>query len=264
MIWLIGAALAQDYSRDDCDKETSLDELRDAYKRGEAAFANLDIEGLEGASGDAEEALPCLNEPIQPLDVAAYHRLMGLNAFAEQDHDRMKGEFHAARKLEPGYQVPAEVAPEGHPMIEAYNQATISDESDLQLPYPPEGGYVSVGGVQGAPRPSKSPVIVQVFDAEGELKHTAHYAPGELMPEWGPPPIDAGPSVPLIAAAGGTAVAAAGMYAAAWYSNGQFWDQDTPDDELAGLRARTNALAYSSLGAAVVSLGLGTVVVLTW
>ncbi len=264
MVLLIAAALASDYSRDDCGSESTLDDLRDAYRRGEDAFANLDLGGLEGATADAQSSLPCLNEPIPPLDVAAYHRLMGLSAFASQDEETMKGEFHAARKLEPGYAVPAEVAPTGHPMIEAYDRAHIADEGELQVPFPPEGGFVTVGGVQGAPRPSKSPVIVQVYDAEGELRHTAHYAPGESMPEWGPPPLDPGPPMPLIVAASGTALTAGAMYGAAWYFNGQFWSEDTPDSELAGLRAKTNALAYSSLGAAVVSVGLGTVVVLTW
>ena len=266
MIWLIGASLAQDadYSRDSCAEETNLEELRVAYREGEEAFSNLDIDGLTGASDDAEGALPCLNEPIDPLDASAYHRLMGLNAFAAQDADTMQGEFHAARKLEPGYQVPEEVAPPGHPMIEAYNKAHIADEGELQVPFPPEGGYVTVGGISGAPRPAGSPVIIQVFDAEGDLKHTAHYTPGEPMPEWGPSPIEAGPPVALIAAAGGAAILAGGLYGAAWTKNKDFWDESTPDGDLVGLQAQTNALAYSAAGAAAISVGLGTVVVLTW
>lgn len=267
MFLLISASLAQDaeYSRDSCEEDANLEHLRSAYKDGEQAFSNLDLEGLTGASDDAEGALPCLSEPIDPYDASAYHRLMGLNAFAEQDTDTMQGEFHAARKLEPGYVVPEEVAPPGHPMIEAYNKAHIADEGALVVPYPPEGGYVTVGGVRGAPRASQSPVIIQVFDEEGTLRHTAHYAPGEPLPEWGTPPVmQAGPPVALLAAAGGTALLAGGLYGAAASKNNQFWDESTPDAELVQLQAQTNALAYSAAGAAAISLGLGTVVVLTW
>ena len=85
MLLLISASLAQDaeYSRDSCTEDANLEQLRSAYKQGEEAFSNLDLDGLTGASDDAEGALPCLNEPIDPYDASAYHRLMGLNAFAE-------------------------------------------------------------------------------------------------------------------------------------------------------------------------------------
>ena len=41
-------------------------------------------------------------------------------------------------------------------------------------------------------------------------------------------------------------------------------DADISDEELAGLRARTNGLYYGSVGAAALAGGLGAVLALTW
>ncbi|MCP4810140.1 MAG: hypothetical protein GY913_24575 [Proteobacteria bacterium] len=263
---LASAALAQDAPT--CPAPTSLSQLKDATVRGEESFANLDIDGLGQAAGDAETALPCLSEAITPRDAAAYHRLMGMHAFATQERERVKYEFHAARKLEPGYEVPQAVAPTGHPMIAAYEEAVLVDEGALSQPVPPEGGYVTVGGVRGAARAELSPAILQVFEEGDALSETLYLSPGAELPMWGPlpEPLPEPKQLrrPMLAATAATGVVALGLQGVAWSSKNKFLDTDTADADLEGLYARNRATYFSSVGVGAVAVGLGTVTLLVW
>ena len=108
------------WAADRCAQGATLSQLDATSVRGEQAFADLDLDGLTEARDEAVSLLPCLVEPIAPGQAAAYHRLMGMHAFAAGQRDQVLSEFHAARKLVPGYAVPESVAPPGHPLIEAY------------------------------------------------------------------------------------------------------------------------------------------------
>lgn len=250
-----------------CDQPTQLAELREAYTRGEQAFAELDLAALNAADEVARGTLECLSEPITPSDAAAFHRLMGLTAFANLDRERVSSEFHAARKLEPGYSFPPELAPEGHPLLEAYARAVLLDEGELVTPFPPVGGYVTVGGVRGAPRASASPAVVQVFDSSGAVLETLYVGPGDRLPEWGPKPLPERSTdhrIPLIFATGSTLIASGALYGVAQLSEKQFWDPNTPTAELPELRQRTNSMAFGGLAFGVLAVGLGTITVVTW
>ena len=249
-----------------CETVSSLVELREQSARGEAAFANLDMATLEAARADAMARLPCVQEVVGPGDAAAFHRLMGLYAFASGDRAQVAPEFHAARKLEPGYTFPEHVAPPGHPLIEAYSEAAQLDEGDLQFPIAPRGGWINVGGVRGAPRGVGSAAVLQVFEADGAIVETLYLPAGYALPTWGRAEDTGGRQgahIGLISATGGTALAAAGLYAVARGYEQQF---QTTDDakELEVLQARTNGFAAGAIGAGLVSLGLVGVTVLTW
>lgn len=268
LFFLATAALAQDPA--DCPTPTTLSQLKDATVRGEESFANLDIEGLNQAATDAETALPCLSEPITPRDVAAYHRLMGMHAFANQERERVQAEFHAARKAESGYELPQEVAPVGHPMVAAYEQAVLSDEGERQQPVPPDGGYVTVGGVRGAARAELSPSILQVFEPDDALTETLYLPPGAVLPIWGPLPEPlpdpASLRRPLLAATAATGAVALGLQGVAIASRRSFQDTADPaaDAQLDTLYARNRATFFSSVGVGAVAVGLGTVTLLVW
>lgn len=269
MLFLLAAsAMAQDGA--ECASPTTLSQLKDATVRGEQSFANLDIEGLNQAATDAQTALPCLAEPITPRDVAAYHRLMGMHAFASQERDRVQAEFHAARKADTGYELPEEVAPVGHPMIAAYEQAVLTDEGERQEPVPPEGGYVTVGGVRGASRAELSPAILQVFEPGDDLTETLYLPPGAALPMWGPLPEPlpepANLRRPLLAATAATGAVALGLQGVAISSRRAFRDTADPasDPQLETLYARNRATFFSSVGVGAVAVGLGTVTLLVW
>ncbi len=250
----------------ECPSPTTLSVLQDAYARGEQSFANLDIEGLNQASDDAAQALPCLSESITLNDAAAYHRLMGMSAFANQERDRVKAEFHAARLLQPGYAVPEDVAPQGHPMIAAYDEAVLLDEGAHEEPVPPLGGYVTVGGVRGATRRANSPAIIQVFEGDGSITLTLHLGPGQVMPMFGPPPLTETRSlrVPMLVATAATGAVALGTYGAAAKFRSDFQDPATAEEDLSDLYVRNRVSFFTSMGMGAATLALGTVTVVVW
>ncbi len=260
-----------------CTKTTSITELLKTSKAGEQAFADMNLEKLLVHSTSVrDDILPCLSDKITPLSAAAFHRLMALEAFAKNRKDRVVVEFHAARKLDPGYKIPQDVAGEGHPLKKLYEQALTSPDGKLEVIYPPKGGYITVGGVRAAPRPSMTPVIVQVFGPLDVLKETRYLQPGETLPVWGPNPKTVGADVVLQPSvltqpktwyytAAALLATAGGLYGAAMYNKSKFNDTSHPDTvesdkALSGYRDNTNLFGGLSIlagGLAIVSTGVG-------
>ncbi len=252
-----------------CEGVDAVRAFQSAAQEGEAAFAQLDLARLRRAADEALQALSCLREPIDASQAAAFHRLMALLAFTEQDQPRVLREFHAARRLQPGYAIPEEVAPPGHPLVRLYEQALQADEGELVPLAPPRRGYVLVDGVRGAPWPSGISAIVQVFDASGELVETVLLQPGMEPPAWGPPPAttpEARRRRFLLGAGAGTSAFLSGLfYAGAWLTYAQFERTEFETvEEAESLKSVNNALFYSSLGFGVAAAGLGVTAVITW
>ena len=267
---LLGVPSASAQSASSCAEPTTLAQLEDATERGQAAFADLDLDGLNAASAEAEAVLPCLSEPIDTDAAAAYHRLMGMNAFASGERERVSYEFYAARKLVPGYQVPEEVAPEGHPMVTAYNEAFLVDTGSLEQPVPPLGGRVTVGGVPGGSRGVNEPVIVQVFEVDGTISETRYLAPGEAMPFWGPPPLDTSRELraPLLASTVAMGIVTGGLFAtnATTYRRFNSTGENalTTESELQTFRRITNVTLFAGIATGALTVGLGTFTILRW
>ncbi|MCX6715186.1 MAG: hypothetical protein NTX72_05235 [Candidatus Uhrbacteria bacterium] len=269
-----------------CEKGTTIAELAKIGQDGEKAF--MDPEGVAHLHAFAlrarELVLPCLQDKITPRDAAAFHRLMALSAFTQKDLSRVSAEFHAARKFEPGYEFPVDVVPEGHRLRKLYEQAASLEDGKLEPVFSPEGGYVTVGGVRGAPRPEKTPVIIQVFDAydpiskKQALIETRYLQPGEKLPVWGKNPFgitakDLGidnksawvtPKTWYITAAV-AAVITGSLYGIALYNKSQFQntsgiDSADSDRRLQGYSDRANAFGTASVVTGITTLafaGLG-------
>ncbi len=261
----IGAAQAED-----CVAVTTLADFLAAAEQGETAFASMDLPGLREAREQGLALIPCLGEHVTPSEAASFHRMMALAAFTTGDEAQVLAEFHAARRLQPGYEIPETVAPEGHPLLDAYARSINADEGELEPTIPPEGGHVNVDGVRGAPRPNGISTLIQVYEADDQLDQTLYLLPGDPLRSFGPLPIDElqreRRRKVFIGATGVSAVAAAVLYGSARASYNSFWNTDDPlpDDELAGQRVQTNSLFYSSLGAAAVGVGLGVTTALVW
>lgn len=244
-----------------------LAEFRAAARRGEAAFASMNLARLQVADAQALSIIPCLVDPL-PVEAAAdFHRLRALRAFTEDDSSLVLAEFHAARRLVPGYVVPEEVAPEGHPLQQLYDFSAGADEGELELVVPPEGGRVVVDGVGSALRPSGVSSIVQVYSSRGTLIETRYLAPGAATPAWGLRPEE------VLAAqqrhqllVGGTVlfgVASLATYTASRLTR-QGFEASTSPSEIRRLARTTNGLAWTAVGSGGLALGLGTTAVLVW
>lgn len=251
----IGAASAQE-----CAGPVAPQALADAAIQGEQAFSDLNLEELNVAAQKAEAELPCVQEPLSLETAAAYHRLMGLSAFANGDRERVIYEFSAARVSQPGYDMPETLAPEGHPLQAAYAEALQLDGGQAETPIPPSGGYVVVAGVRDGQRKVARPTIVQVYEAEGLWLETQYLAPGQAMPVWGPPPAEA----PLAKSrwrkraigAGVGAVAAGSLYGVAAVSAQSFEGAESQSEMQGAYTTNRVSVAGAGLGA-VVAVGFG-------
>ena len=265
-----------------CETPTHVSQLGEAGRVAEVAFANLDAEALlTQASLARTQVLPCVAEPMTKADAAAFHRLMAMEAFINDDEGWTVRELHASLLLQPGYAFPEDVAGEGHPLLALYTQAETVPDGDGEKIYPPPGGYVLVGGVRNSARYSQTPVIIQVYQTVDEvetLRETRYVQPGEATPNWsgnafGLTAADLGidlddlrrPSIlkdprPWYVAAGVTAMASGVLYGVAIHEKALYQDSSTPDDQLAGFESRANSLGTASLitgGTALVFSGFG-------
>jgi hypothetical protein len=202
-------------------------------------------------------------------EAASFHRLLAMDGFAHHDFATALAEFHAARRLEPGYAIPDSVAPAGHPLVSLYEAALQAGEGDLEPVQAATGGWILVDGVRGAARPNKISVILQRFDALGKIEASTFLRAGDPLPAWAVPPKAVsrnGLHGGLLAGTGGAAITSAVLYGLALGANGEFWDLDNPasDSELPAIAERANTLTYASIGVGAVAIGLGAVTIVTW
>jgi hypothetical protein len=245
--------------------ECSSEAIHEAVEQGEQAFAARSMESLLEARLSAEIALNCLGAPMTPQDAAAFHRLMALVSFAT-NRDLSMLEFYAARRIEPGYNIPPEIAPPGHPLVRFYNEAASVDPGDLQVIHPPANTYVVVDGVRGAQRALGVPVILQLVGSDGVVKDTAYLLPNESLPSWSMDPLEIPPVTVSSArpalrwSAAATGVLAAGFYSAGVVTRNTLYDLENPvaDADVPGFKARANTFGGLGVGFAVVSIGLGS------
>ncbi|MBI4592303.1 hypothetical protein HY733_02545 [Candidatus Uhrbacteria bacterium] len=265
-----------------CEAPTHVQQLGEAGRVAEEAFASLDAESLlTQASHVRTQILPCVQESLTKEDAAAFHRLMAMESFISGNYTRAKQELHASLLLQPGYTFPSDVAQEGHPLLILYKQAETLPDGDGEKIYPPPGGYVLVGGVRNAARYKETPVIIQVYqsvDGVETLRETRYVQPGEATPNWsgnafGLTAQDLGinlddfrrPSIfrdprPWYVGAGITALASGVFYGIAMHEKDLFLDPSTSDEDLEGHASRANSLGTASVitgGTALVFTGLG-------
>jgi len=263
------------FAQTKCAKPSTTKQLVGVGPLAERAFADMNEEKLRRHASEArDEILPCLTDRLGPSDSAVFHRLMALEAFTNNNELRTVREFHAARKLFPGYILPEDLAGPDHPLRKLYVQAETLDDGTAEKVSPPEKGYLMLGGIRNAPRFSNIPVLVQVYAQGDRLLETRYFQPGEKLPDWGklnPMGITAQDlgidTVPLWKkpstwwiATGIASTLAVGFYGAALYQKSQFNDSSTPDRDLKGLQDRSNAFGYTALasgGLALITAGLG-------
>ncbi|MBI5793629.1 hypothetical protein HZA87_00885 [Candidatus Uhrbacteria bacterium] len=250
-----------------CPVPTTLVDLTRSELAAEKAFTDADETLLLTSSTLARtNILPCLAEPLSVSAAAGFHRLMALEAYFNGDEGRTVAEFHAARKLDPGYQFSTDMVDLNHPMRALYESAATVADGDAEPVYPPSGGYILVAGVRNAARYKATPVVIQVFGPGGVLMETRYVEPGEALPKWSDNPLgltaaDLGikQSVlkdprPWYIAAGVSALTGGILYAFAMNERSLFQDPATSDDDLLGHQENANALGTASIVAAGTTL----------
>ena len=278
LLSLSSSSLAQEAPEGDepveCAELYGMDAFFAANAKGEKAFIDLDEQGLEAAYLESRGILQCLQGEIQGMMASAFHRMTAMRAFVNGERDRVLQEFNRARLLHLGYEISNDVAPEGHPLRLLYEESKTMGEGELERGIPPADGWLVVDGVRNGARPVAADVFIQVYQMDGSRIETLFLPAGAEMPAWG---VEGGfdrqrLKLPAAVATGVSALATGVLWGLSWKNRNLFDGEMSPEvcaegtteDCLDQYRDRTNALAWSSVGTGVLTLGFGGVTIYAW
>jgi hypothetical protein len=152
----------------------------------------MDAEGFASFVQEAEDTLVCLTEPLTVIDAASLHRLKGLQAFLQGDQPGATLAFQAVLYTQPGYVLPLDVAPVGHPLRDTFDEAARYKDPGLFPLDAPESGWLGIDGRRTQAAPSARPYLFQRFQADGAVVETRWVPAGQA-----PPPYPIRQNVPL-------------------------------------------------------------------
>lgn len=269
MIWLAVASLSWS-----CDEPADSTQLTAAVNEAEGAFTGLDIAAFKEATDRIQTLLPCMVDPIPSNVAAEVHRFLGIRAVGDRDEVQAEQMFAAARMIEPEYEFPVGLIPEGNPVRDAYSRLSLDQPLWQYVPPPADGGYFHFDGQVAGMRSRAWHALAQRFDGTGRVVDTQYLAPSDPLPQYAVlvdnPDLDslegdlAKPTpTALVLAIVATGLTTGVLYGAAGLTEARFKNPNTPDDQLDPLARRTNALVIASgVGsAATVGLGVGLIAV---
>ena len=166
----------------------SVDTLAATISDATGAFAGLDLEGFEAKAGMVWKQLPCVSEPMTPIDVADVYKLRALDAFLAQDEPTVGASLTSALKAAPGTTLPASIAPKGHPLKQAFDDASASVTSgatgpEVDLPVPSEARLL-VDGQPVLSRSAERAVLLQLLTMDGAVAWTHLVEPSAEVPAY--------------------------------------------------------------------------------
>ncbi len=137
------------------------------------------------ASVDALRAdLLCVKTVLDPAQAAAVHRALALSAFLDGNTEVTRQAFHAARLADPSWTLPANLAPDGHPLRAAWDASqNLADGATEGLGQRPDR-RTWVDGRPGSQRPSDRPTVLQADLLDGTMVGSTYLLPGEALPSW--------------------------------------------------------------------------------
>ncbi len=165
MVLIALAMLSGTASALDCP--VSPDALDEVLDEAVAAYAALDSSAFGVARDEARVAVGCLSGPLTAAQAGAYHRMEGLNGLLSRDERRMLDAFRASVAVDPYWEMPESLAPEGHPLRQAYDQARESPPASTVTVRTPSCTLLVVDGVQTPVRPRDRPAILQLLEPPG-------------------------------------------------------------------------------------------------
>jgi len=141
--------------------------LRSSAAAMEVSFMALDEEVFDRAHAALDEAVPCVTEPLEKPDVLILHRAMAVALFMDGDMRASTKSWGAVKALDPGWQPPAAMAPDGHLMRQLFDAATAEDEW-ITLELEPPGGWI-VDGTWTSEVPKDQAFVLQALGDEGVI-----------------------------------------------------------------------------------------------
>ena len=258
-----------------CETESDSTELLAAVAEAEGTFASLDMAAFKAATDRLQTVLPCLVDPVPSNVAAEVHRYLGIRSVGDRDLEVAAQRFAAARSLEPDYDFPLSLIPEGNPVRTVYASLSLDDPQYEAVPPPADGGYLQFDGRISEQRARAWHTLVQRFDGTGRVVETHDLSPSDPLPVY--PVRVAGPVEPgtvdepesgrpvvLLATTLAMGVTSAALYGAAGMTEARFKNPATPDDRLDPLAKRANGLVIASGVSSAATLGLGVGLAIRW
>jgi len=270
---------AADLPAPDCPSTVPVTTVTQTTGAATASFAGLDVAGFEGHADTLWQSLPCVDEPLGPLEVADIYAVRALDAFLDGQTERVEHSMASLRHAVPGYRLSTAIAPKGHPLRAAYDAAETSPLPPTDdLPVPSEARLL-VDGQPVLSRPTDRAVLLQLLTAEGEVRFTSLLEADAPTPAYEAISDDYRAAylseakvirvrqrrpIELVVASSVALGGAAAMYGLSRGARAEFLDPTTPTPDLAGLRARTNSLQTASLLTGLAGAGLGVAAAVAW
>lgn len=181
LIWLAPAAHAS------CDTTTKARDIAAHIADAEDAYGNLDEAAFSAAAEEVSESMPCVVDTLLPPLAADLHRLQALASFFDGDRTNTVLSFLSVRAIQPGYQLPEKFGPSGHPLRDAFEEATTYASGEV-LPIPaPESGWILIDGKRAQHSPTDRPFLFQRFNGDAKVVDTKYVYVGAPVPDY---PVD--------------------------------------------------------------------------
>jgi hypothetical protein len=262
-----------------CDSPSAPTEVEGHASAALTAFSQGDEGQFNIAMNALGASIPCLSEPITTSQAGPMHRAYALKSYVELAGPSVGAALGAAKLVDPGWEF-GQLLPPEHNLRQLW-PALPTVGAIEELPEPADNVQIYFDGRATTERPLAASTIMQVVT---DSKVTAS---GYLWPGMGPlayaiPQIKKKkkcPGVPLLAAAGASAIAAAGLKVGNLAAHSAYTktfedssynvppNSDKTPVELANSRYRTsNGLFHAANGAGLAALGLATggVVCVAW
>ena len=250
-MWFLALSVAL---ADDCD----LRSLGQTVDRFDEAFVELQLADFQEAINQANRTLTCMTEPLTPVHCAALHRMRAFDAFVSDDLRDATLHFQAVQATQPGYELPEDLVPKGHPMQEVFAEAKeYAATGTLDLSEPSKG-WLTVDGQRTIIAPTSRPWVFQQFAEDGSVAQTRYMEVGAPLPEYKSRGHGGGAKTIVLVSGIGLAVAGAGLYGAA-YASRLNYDKAVATGDKEAIEAGhglTNGLALTSFGVGGVGLAM--------
>lgn len=156
--------------------------VTDAVARAEVAFVQMNGDTFAGSMAETDTALSCQTEPLSAIQIAAVHRVRALDAFFSGDEPSVVLAFEALLATMPGYELPVDIAPVGHPLRKLFDEARLFSVREVFVLPEPREGWLTIDGRRGIEAPAARPFVFQRFDPTGLVLDTEYVAVGRPVP----------------------------------------------------------------------------------
>jgi hypothetical protein len=158
--------------------------LSEELQAAEESVRSFDKEGLMGHMESARKSLRQVDLPLTPRLAAAYHRMEGVEAHILRLDGQIIPALQAAVAVDPAAKLPADIAPEGNPLWQLYEEARARPLSAHVRVEPIVDHELWIDGRASRNLPNERPAIIQIANVDGKVVWTRYHAEFETNPEW--------------------------------------------------------------------------------